>query len=82
MLEGKIRKLDRVERTVVIVTGDGQELTAHVPEHAAIEVSEPNAVGTMGGSLEDLEEGYLVQMEVRDAHKGHPCTCLSLVSIS
>lgn len=82
MLEGKIRSLDRVGRTVVIQTDDGREVTARVPHDASIEVSEPNAVGTMGGDLEDLEEGYLVQLEVHEADEGHPCTCLSLVSIS
>jgi hypothetical protein len=82
MLSGKIRKLDLVERTVVVLTDDGKELTAKVPESASIEVSEPNAMGTMGGRLEDLEEGYLVQLEVHQPHEDHPCTCLSLVSIS
>lgn len=82
MLEGKIRRLDLAERTMVVVTRDGRELTARVPHHASIEVSEPNAVGTMGGSLEDLEEGYLVEMEVHEGDEEHPCTCLSIVSIS
>ena len=82
MLAGKIRKLDLVERTLVVLTEDGRELTAKVPEHAKIEVSEPNAMGTMGGTLEDLDVGYLVQLEVHETHPDHPCTCTSLVSIS
>ncbi|HEX9843451.1 MAG TPA: hypothetical protein VGC20_11910 [bacterium] len=82
MLEGKIRRLDLVERTLVVETVDGRELTATVPERANIEVSEPNTMGTMPGTLEDLDVGYLVQMDVHETHDGHPCTCLSLVSIS
>ncbi|HKI99572.1 MAG TPA: hypothetical protein VKB51_13950 [bacterium] len=82
MLAGKIHKLDLVERTVVVLTDDGREVTAKVPASASIEVSEPEAMGTMGGTLEDLEEGYLVELEVHEAHEDHPCTCISLVSIS
>jgi hypothetical protein len=82
MLEGKIRRLDLQERTVVVQTVDGRELTAKVHENATIEVSEPNTMGTTGGKLEDLEEGYLVQLDVHDAQDGHPCTCMTLVSIS
>jgi hypothetical protein len=82
MLAGKIRKLDLAGRTLVVLTDDGRELTAHVPENAVIEVSEPNTMGTMGGKLEDFEEGYLVQLDVHEAHDDHPCTCMTLVSIS
>jgi hypothetical protein len=82
MLAGKIRKLDLEGRTVVVVTEDGRELTAHVPAHARIEVSEPNTMGLIGGTLADLDVGYHVQMDVHEAHEDQPCTCMTLVSIS
>ena len=82
MLEGKIRKLDLVERTLVLETHDGRHLTAHVPEHANIEVSEPNTMGTTGGTLEDLGVGFLVQLDVHEAQGDHPCSCFKVLSIS
>ena len=82
MLEGKIRKLDVAERLLVVETHDGRQVTAKVPEHANIEVSEPNTMGTMGGTLEDLDVGYLVQLDVHDATDDHPCTCFKILSVS
>ena len=82
MLEGKIRSLDLEARTVEVETRDGRRLTASVPEHATVEVCEHETMGTMGGSLEDLEVGYLVELDVHDVHEGHPCECLRLVSVS
>ena len=82
MVEGKISKLDLAARTVVVKTTDGRELTAVVPEHLVVEVSEPESMGTVGGTLEDLDVGYLVELDVHEAHDDHPCTCVSLVSIS
>ena len=82
MLEGKIRKLDLTERTLVVQTVDGREVTAKVPEHLIVEVSEPESMGTVGGSLADLDVGYSVQLDVHEAHEDHPCTCISLISIS
>jgi hypothetical protein len=82
MLAGKISKLNLAERTLVVLTDDGREITAKVPHSASIEVSEPEAMGTMGGSLEDLEEGFLVELDVHEVRDDHPCTCISVVSIS
>lgn len=82
MLEGKIRRLDLAERTVVVATNDGREVVAKVPEGVLIEISEPETMGTMGGELEDLEVGYLVEMDVRDHEAPGACTCTSLVCVS
>lgn len=82
MLEGTITRLDLEARTVVVRTGDGREVTATVPRDTIIEVAEPETMGTMGGELEDLEEGYLVQLDVHDHADETACTCLSLVCIS
>lgn len=82
MVEGKILKLDLAERTVVVRTSDGRELTAKVPQGTSIEISEPETMGTMGGDLEDLDVGYLVELNV-DEHEGNgACTCSSLVCVS
>ena len=82
MLEGIIRKLDYKNRTAVIAVDDGQKLTVKFPEDIVIAVSEPETVGTMGGDLEDLEVGYLVEFEVHDHQDDGTCTCVSLESIS
>ena len=82
MIAGKIRKLDLEQRTLVVLTEDGREITALVPESASISVCEPNTMGHMGGKLEDLGLGYLVHLDVHEAHEGQPCRCTSLVSIS
>ena len=82
MLEGTITRLDLDARTVVVRTGDGREVTATVSPNTIIEVSEPETMGTMGGDLEDLEEGYLVQLDVHDATEAHACACVSLVCLS
>ena len=82
MLEGTIRKLDYENRTAVIAVDDAQELTVKFPKDIVIGVSELETVGTMGGELEDLEVGYLVEFEVHDHQKDGTCTCVSLESIS
>ena len=81
-MAGKIRKLDLEARTMVVRTSDGRELTAQVPESAVIEVCEPSTMGLMGGKLEDLEEGYLVRIDVHEARDDRPCTCTTVISIS
>ncbi len=82
MLEGTITKLDMAARTVVVRTGDGRDVTARVPQDAVIEVAEPETMGTMGGELEDLEEGYLVQLDVHEHAGDDACTCVALVCVS
>ena len=82
MLEGTITKLDLDTRTIVVRTEGGEEVTATVPLNTIIEVSEPETMGTMGGELEDLEEGYLVQLDVAEHTSAGACTCVSLLCVS
>lgn len=82
MVEGIIRKIDLQNRRAEVVAKDGNKLDVYFPEDAVIEVSELETVGTVGGELEDLDVGYLVELEVGDHKEDGKCTCLSLVSIS
>lgn len=82
MLEGRISKLDLDRRSAVIVATDGREYTVSIPVEANIEVSELETVGTMGGTIEDLEVGFHVVFEAKDHQADGSCTCTNLESIS
>jgi len=82
MIEGRIKKLDVAHRTAVITTQDGQDLTITFPNGANIEVHEPATMGTMGGDLEDLREGYYVEVELSAHDAEGKCACTSLICIS
>lgn len=82
MIEGKIRTLDPIARRMVVALADGRELSIRMPPTAAIEIPEPETMGTMGGTLGDLEEGYLVQIEAREADAEGTLRCESLVCLS
>lgn len=82
MIEGQIKKIDLTQRTVTINTQDNQEITLIFPEGANIEVHEPATMGTMGGDLEDLREGYYVEVELSAHDAEGKCTCASLVCVS
>lgn len=82
MIEARIKKIDLPRRTVVITTEDKQEITLTFPEGANIEVTEPTTMGTVGGDLEDLKEGYFVEVELGAHDPEGRCICTSLVSIS
>ena len=82
MVEGQIKKIDLAQRTVMITTQENQEITLTFPEGANIEVTEPTTMGTMGGDLEDLREGYFVEVELGAHDSDGKCSCASLVCIS
>ena len=82
MIEAQIKKIDLAQRTVVVTTQDEQELTLTFPKGANIEVTEPSTMGTMGGDLEDLREGYFVEVELGAHGSDGKCACASLVCIS
>jgi hypothetical protein len=82
MIEAQIKKIDLAQRTVTIKTQDNQELTLTFPKGANIEVTEPTTMGTMGGDLADLKEGYFVEVEVGAHDVDGRCACASLVCIS
>ena len=81
MVEAKIRRIDSEQRILFVTTAAGAEMIVRIPEQSVIEVSEPNTMGTMGGTIHDLEEGYLVQLDV-EPHQDGSCNCTSLVCIS
>lgn len=82
MIEARIKKIDLASRTVVIDTNDQGELTLSFPPGANIEVHEPATMGTMGGDLTDLREGYFVQVELGARDGQGACACASLVCVS
>lgn len=82
MIDARIKKIDLTRRAVTVATPDQREIVLTFPEGANIEVTEPCTMGTMGGTLEDLKEGYFVQVEL-DAHEHEgACSCVSLVCVS
>jgi len=82
VIEAQIKKIDLAQRTVIVTTQDNQELTLTFPKGANIEVTEPSTMGTMGGDLEDLREGYFVEVELGAHGSDGKCACASLVCIS
>lgn len=82
MIEAQIKKIDLAQRTVIIATQENQELTLTFPKGANIEVHEPATMGTMGGELDDLQEGYFVQVELGAHGADGKCMCTSLVCVS
>jgi len=82
VIEGQIKKIDLAHRTVMITTQDNQELTLTFPKGANIEVTEPSTMGTMGGDLEDLKEGYFVEVQLGAHDSDGKCSCASLICVS
>jgi hypothetical protein len=82
MIEARIKKIHLASRTVIISTEHDQELTLTFPQGANIEIHEPATMGTMGGDLEDLREGYFVEVELAAQDAQGNCACASLVCIS
>lgn len=82
MIEAQIKKIDLANRTVVINTHDHREITLTFPMGANIEVHEPVTMGTMGGDLADLREGYFVEVELGAHDAEGACACTSLLCIS
>jgi hypothetical protein len=82
MIDARIKKIDLTRRAVTVTTHDQQEITLTFPEGANIEVTEPATMGTMGGTLEDLREGYFVQVEFGPHDHEGTCSCVSLVCVS
>jgi hypothetical protein len=82
MIEGRIKKIDLAQRTAVIVTPDNQDIVLTFPASANIELREPTTMGTVGGALEDLQEGYSVEVELGAHDAEGKCACASLISVS
>ncbi len=82
VIEGRIKTLDVEHRRVVITTPDAEEMTLTFPAEMIIEVAEPETMGTMGGELTDLQEGFFVEFEVASHNADGSCACASLVCVS
>lgn len=82
MVEGTIQKLDLSNREAVIEDAEGREIVVRFTERANVEIIEPETVGLMGGELEDLEEGYLVELELSAKREDGSFVCDSVTCIS
>lgn len=82
MLEGTINKLDLKNRSAVILDEQGNEITIRFTERTNVEVAEDETVGTVGGELEDLEEGFLVELELTARNEDGSFYCDSVYCIS
>ena len=82
MIAGRIKELDVANRKGIITTHAGEDVAVTFPDGAVIEVAEPETMGTMGGELADLQEGFEVEVEVaeRGADGDFPCASLLCVS--
>ena len=82
MIEGRIKQLDLANRSAFIVEGNGNEVTVQFALRTNVEVIEPVTVGLMGGNLEDLEEGFEVEIEVASTEKDGSIICDSIACVS
>ncbi len=83
MIEGRIKNLDLDNRSATIIVESGKEYPVKFPERINIEITEDETVGLMGGELEDLDEGYTVEVELSARpKKGGIYTCKSVVCTS
>ena len=82
MIEGRIKQLDLANRSALIVESNGNEVTVQFALRANVEIIEPETVGLMGGSLEDLEEGFEVEIEVASLNEDGSIICDSIACVS
>jgi len=82
MIEGKISKLDVEKRSAVIVTDDGAEIPVRFTDNVNVEVVELETQGWVGGELADLDEGYLVNLDISPADRDGVHSCGNIVSLS
>ena len=82
MIEGRISQLDLENRSAVIVEENGNQIQVKFALRTNVEVIEHETVGLMGGELEDLEEGYYVEVEVASTNDDGSIICDSIASVS
>ena len=82
MIEGRISQLDLENRSAVIVEENGNQIQVKFALRTNVEVIEHETVGLMGGELEDLEEGYYVEVEVASTNDDGSIMCDSIASES
>ena len=82
MIEGRISQLDLENRSAVVVEENGNQIQVNFTLRTNVEVIEHETVGLMGGELEDLEEGYHVEIEVASTNDDGSIICDSIASVS
>ena len=82
MFEGRIRQLDLENRSAVIVEENGNQIQINFALRTNVEVIEDETVGLMGGELEELEEGYHVEIEVASTNEDGSIICDSIACVS
>ena len=82
MIEGRISQLDLENRSAVVVEENGNQIQVNFALRTIVEVIEDETVGLMGGELEDLEEGYYVEIEVSSKNDDGSIICDSVACVS
>ena len=82
MIEGRISQLDLENRSAVVVEENGNQIQVNFALRTNVEVIEDETVGLMGGELEDLEEGYYVEIEVAAKNDDGSIICDSIACVS
>ncbi len=82
MIEGRISQLDLENRSAVIVEENGNKIQVNFTLRTNVEVIEDETVGLMGGELEDLEEGYHVEIEVASTNDDGSIMCDFIACVS
>ena len=82
MIEGRISQLDLENRSAVVVEENGNQVEVNFALRTNVEVIEDETVGLMGGELEDLEEGYYVEIEVASKNDDGIIICDSIACVS
>jgi len=76
VIEGRVKHLNRINRTAVVETSDGREVALHFGAESYIEVPELASGGFITGSFEYLKEGYWVEAKFTESDGA--CHCSSL----
>ena len=82
MIEGRITNLDLKKRSAVIVEENGTEHVVQFPERMNVEIVEDETMGHQGGELEDLENGFEVEVELASQNEDGSFVCDSVMCIS
>ena len=80
MIEAVVKSIDLKERSLVVRTEDGKEISLLVGNDTDISVMELETAGDEDGTLADLEAGFVVEVEYTEGDGG--CHCHTLISIS
>lgn len=80
MAEGFVKQVDRANGRLTVHLDDGREISLSVDEHTDISVMELETAGDIDGTLDDIEEGYLVAVDFTEGEDGCKCHTLSCIS--